>query len=114
MRTPAGVSIFAVLALLLSANAHSQQGASYTPAAGSYTYGGQSRTYGYAGSTFGSPLAFGASGGSVGIGVFALRDAPKHGGGHFDDGSAGITLGPALTFGYIAGRDIAQRAGARL
>lgn len=93
MRTEAGGSIFAVLALLLSANAHAQQGESYVPAAGSYAYGGQSKTYGYAGSTFGSPLAFGASGGSIGLGVFALRDGVKHGSGHFDDGSAGITLG---------------------
>lgn len=81
------------LALLLSAQAHAEQNVTYAPPAGSYAYDGQSKTYGYAGSTFGSPLAFGASGGSLGIGVFALRDGEKSGSGHFNDGSAGITLG---------------------
>ncbi|NGY04857.1 hypothetical protein [Solimonas terrae] len=87
-------SLFAALLLGVSLNAAAQtQSASYATASGSYAYGEQQQTYGYAGSTFGSPLAFGASGGAVGVGVFALRDGSRNGNGHFDDGSAGITLG---------------------
>ncbi|HVV41408.1 MAG TPA: FAD-dependent oxidoreductase [Nitrobacter sp.] len=44
-------------------------------------------------------------------GLYAAgNDATSIMGGNYP--GAGITLGPALTFGYIAGRDIAQRAGA--
>lgn len=102
MRMTIGASLFGALLFGVSLGAHAQTPGAYAPTAGSYAYGDQQQqTYAYAGSTFGSPLAFGASGGAVGVGVFALRDSPRDGSGHFDDGSAGITLGLGDPVRYV-------------
>lgn len=92
MRIHIGSSLFSILALVITTTAYSQQIDSYAASAASRAYGDQGPMYGYAGSSFGSPQAFGASGGSLGLGVFALRYGEKAGG-HAEDGSAGITLG---------------------
>lgn len=99
MRMKADFSPFLLLLLLLllaaAPGAYSQQVQTYTPQnLGSVAETeDEAEVRGYAGSTFGSPIAFGASGGSLGLGVFGIHYGEKDGDSDITDGSMGLTLG---------------------
>lgn len=87
-------SLALLLGLLAGAPAYAQQSGTYAASAASDAADdGRSGVHGYAGSTFGSPTAFGASGGAVGLGLFALHYGERQGDSNIDDASAGLTLG---------------------